>query len=352
MQKIKAIILSNELDNDHHLWIKACEDFKEKIDYRVVNLTLDSWLEDIQLEAADVLLAKPGGLTAAFKQLYDERIWILEKELNYFIFPKAEEIFIYENKRFFSFWLMANRIPHPETHIFYHHKEAENYLEKTNFPVIAKVNIGASGRGVSIIKSYDEAMQYLADAFSDKGAWQRSGPNLEKGGLMQRGLYYIWHPGRIRKKMEVYKVLNHNVQKGFVLFQKFIPHDYEWRVVRIGDSFFAHKKLKIGEKASGTLLKNYDNPPESIFNFVREITDRHRFFSQSVDVFETKEGNYLVNEMQCIFGQSDAYQMLVNGVPGRYRYENEAWVFEAGDFNKNESYNLRMEWIIQNLLHE
>ena len=85
-------------------------------------------------------------------------------------------------------------------------------------------------------------------------------------------------------------------------------------MVRIGDSFFAHKKLKILEKSSGSLLKNYDSPPLKLLDFVKAITDKHGFYSQAVDIFESERG-YLVNEMQCIFGQSDPYQMMVDGRP-------------------------------------
>ncbi|HQG56969.1 MAG TPA: hypothetical protein PK496_08180, partial [Bacteroidales bacterium] len=66
---------------------------------------------------------------------------------------------------------------------------------------------------------------------------------------------------------------------------------------------------------------------------------------QAVDIFETPSG-FLINEMQCIFGQSDPYQMMVGGIPGRYVFENGAWKFEAGDFARNQCYNLRVEWVI------
>ena len=66
----------------------------------------------------------------------------------------------------------------------------------------------------------------------------------------------------------------------------------------------------------------------------------------AVDLFETKSGNYLVNEMQCIFGQSDPYQMLVDNKPGRYIYKDR-WIFEEGDFASNECYDLRLEYILQ-----
>jgi glutathione synthase/RimK-type ligase-like ATP-grasp enzyme len=351
MSKIKAIVLANERENDHDLWVRACTDFKDKLEFRVVNLTSNSWLEDILIADFDILLAKPGGLIASYKQLYDERIYILEKELGYKVYPSSKEIFIYENKRFFSFWLKAHQIAHPATNVFYHKNEAESFLKGATYPIVAKTNIGASGSGVCLLKAREDALRYINDTFLGKGAWQRSGPNLQKGGLLKRGLHYVIHPNKIGKKLKVFKAINDNFQKGFVIFQQYVPHEFEWRVVRIGNSFFAHKKLKMGEKASGSLLKNYDNPPLEIFNFVKEITDRHQLFSQSVDVFETNDGKYLVNEMQCIFGQSDAYQMMVDGHVGRYTFVDGNWVFEKGDFNKNESYNLRIEWVLKSMNH-
>ncbi len=346
--RIKAIILRNELEDDHILWIKACEDHKSQVEYKVVDLTSNNWLEEIQKEPFDILLAKPGGLTAPFKQLYDDRIYILSYVLGYKIYPSPLEIFIYENKRFLSFWLKANNITHPETWVFYNRAAAGIFAENKKYPFVAKSNIGASGSGVIILHNKSEAKNYINDTFSGKGAQKRSGPNLDKGGLIRRGFHYILHTSDIRKKLEIYRTVRSDIQSDFVIFQEYIEHEFEWRVVRIGDSFFAHKKLKKGEKASGGLLKVYDNPSLALLNFVKEITDKYGFYSQAIDIFESSRG-YLVNEMQCIFGQSDPYQMLIDGEPGRYTFVTGKWIFESGDFAKNACYNLRIEYIINAL---
>lgn len=348
MKKIKAIILCNELIDDHILWLKACEEYKDKIEYRVVDLTNNLWFEDIQSDSFDILLAKPGGLTTPFKQLYDERIYILNKALDYQIFPTADEIFIYENKRFLSFWLKVNNIPHPRTNVFYNQKDAIEFINVQNFPIVGKVNIGGSGSGVTILKTTKSALNYINRTFSGKGVPRRSGPNLSTGDFFKRSFYYLAHPRDINKKLNLFKIISSHPQTDYVIFQEYIPHDFEWRVVRIGSSFFAHKKLKIGEKASGTLLKGYENPPFALLDFVKEITDKHKFFSQAIDIFESERG-FLINEMQCIFGQSDPYQMLVNGKEGRYKFFERKWSFEGGKFTGNECYNLRIEHVIQKL---
>lgn len=343
--KLKAVILRNESEEDYLPWVVACEAFSEKVDMRIVNLTSGRWLEDIHSESFDILLAKPGGLTALFKQLYDERIYILSHCLGYNVFPLPGEIYIYENKRLLSYWLKANRLPHPSTSVFYTIDEAMSFISVAGFPVVAKTNIGASGSGVKILSDRTEAVRYIDDTFRGKGAPQRSGPNLEKGGYLKRGMHYFKHPSDLMVKMKIYKTRASSLQKGFVIFQEFIDHDFEWRVVRIGESYFAHKKLKSGEKASGSLLKNYDNPPAELFDFVRELTETRGFRSQAVDIFESDRG-YLVNEMQCIFGQSDSYQMLVDGRRGRYLFSEGRWLFQEGDFAINECYNLRLQYLL------
>ncbi|NMC60029.1 MAG: hypothetical protein GYA51_11730 [Candidatus Methanofastidiosa archaeon] len=343
--KIRVLILSNEVKNDHVPWIKACQEYKNLVNFRVVNLTANKWFEEISKEPVDILVAKPSGFTSPFKQLYDERIFILASILGYQIFPSPTEIFLYENKRLLSFWLKANNIQHPSTHVFYDYSEAYRFVETTKFPIVAKTNIGAAGSGVQILRDNSETYRYLKSSFFGRGAYQRIGPNFEKGGLLLRGMRYFSRPWEAFERIKIYKSLTANIQKGFVILQEYIPHDFEWRVVRIGESFFAHKKVKKGEKASGTLLKEYVDPPKELLDLVASLTERFHFYSQAIDIFESPRG-YLINEMQCIFGQSDPYQMLVNNKPGRYLMQSGKWCFEEGDFARNSCYNLRLEHII------
>lgn len=344
-KKVSLIILSNENAEEATLWIRACEKMKDKLKYRIVDLSKNNWLTEIQRESFDCLLAKPPGYTTKSKQLFDERIYILANTLGYKIYPEPEEVFIYENKRFLSFWLKANKIPHPETNVFYNESEAFEFLKTSAFPIVGKINIGASGSGVLILKNISQATEYIKQAFSEKGLGKRVGPNLQKGNFVKRGLHYVLNPSDISKKIEKYKEIGNDRQSGFVILQEFIPHEFEWRVVRIGDSFFAHKKMVVHEKASGSLIKNYDNPPLSLLDFVKEITDKHNFRSQAIDIFEHQK-KYLVNEMQCIFGQSDDYQMKVNGVVGRYIFSYGKWIFEEGNFNTNQCFDLRLQWVL------
>ncbi len=125
-----------------------------------------------------------------------------------------------------------------------------------------------------------------------------------------------------------------------------MPHEYEWRCVRIGDSYFAHKKIARNNKSSGTLIKGYDPVPKVLLDFIRDVTSKTGLSSVAIDLFEINN-QFLVNEIQCFFGQSDPYQMLVDSKPGRYRFISGDWVFEEGDFASNECFDLRLEHALE-----
>lgn len=347
MKKLHFAILQNEIYNDHLRWEQACQERGEVVSYTTIDLTRSDWLDVFSGETFDGLLAVPPAQSSAFKTLYDERVRILHTVYDIPVYPSMEEIEIYENKKYFSYWAKARQIPHPATQVYYFEKEAIESLEQASFPLVAKTSIGASGRGVNILKTEEEAQNYIRSTFSGEGASRSVGPKWRKKGFIGRVMKKLLNPTAFKAKLQQYKNARKDVQKDFVIFQAFIPHEYEWRCVRIGDSFFAHKKLMDGEKASGSLLKGYDNPPLDLMDFVKEVTDAYGFYSQAVDIFEHGEGEYLINEMQCIFGQSDPYQMKVDGIVGRYIHHNGQWVFEAGDFNGLESYQLRIDHFIE-----
>lgn len=350
MKKLHFVILANEAKEDHIPWVNACENKSRSVDYSIIDLTSYDWFDKIiENASAHYFLARPPGLTASYKQLYDERLYIIANILKLPVYPTFEECLVYENKRMLASWLQAFKVAHPKTFVFYHQSEAMKFIQDTSWPLVAKLNIGAAGSGITILHNYLEAKSYISNVFSAAGVIRRWGPNFQKGGIIRRGFKYLLHPGSIHKKAKIYSQVRKDVQKGFILLQEFVPHDYEWRCVRIGKSFFAHKKLVVGEKASGALIKSYENPPMQLLNFVKSMTDEMEFYSQAVDLFEKNSVDYLVNEMQCIFGQSDPYQMLVDGKPGRYIFIDNQWIFEEGDFARNACFDLRLDYVIEKI---
>jgi hypothetical protein len=348
-------ILKNETRDDHLEWVRACENGKYDIKYKIIDLTRQDWLDRALDGDYDCYLTRPPAYSSLFKQLYDERLYILNTVLRKKIYPSFEEILIYENKRLLAYWLKASGIPHAETWIYYDRVEALDFVMSCELPVVAKTAIGAAGSGVKIITDRRDLEKYVERVFSSKGISRRWGPNLRKEDLWRRSLNRMKNiPGALSYFRDKYVSSRSDIQTMFVILQKYIKCDFEWRAVRIGDSYFAHKKLRSrGEMFSGTSRVGWEGPSAGLLDFVRDVCDRRNFFSQAVDIFQDQGGRFLVNELQCFFGSRNPHQMIVNGKPGRYVYRNSQWTFEQGNFNTNNSFDLRLEhviWLLENQL--
>jgi len=347
--KYRICILANENPLDHELWVKSINQSEDIESYEVVDISTDTWLEELTKKEYDLILMRPPGKTELFKRIFDERIQLIKQYLPTPVYPSVDEILLYENKRYLSEWLKINDLPHPETHVFFHKSEAIAYINGNRiFPIIAKTNIGASGNGVVSIANKDEAIEYVNKAFS-VGIRSKTGPKLKKGSILLKIKKVLFKKGFLTQRLKDYRPSLLNIQFHYVIFQKFIAHEFEWRVVRIGDSYFAHKKMAKNGKASGTLQKGYDEVPQSLLNFIKQVTEKHHLTSVAIDVFEQNKA-YLINEIQCYFGQSDPYQMLVNGKPGKYVFNDSTWLFEEGMFNTNESYDIRLEQALSTII--
>lgn len=341
MYKKSVAILKNGLPSNHELWVRTCENNPSIDSFEVIDIFSNDWLKQIQSKSFDLILLKPPGKTSFKKKIYDERVFLLKNILDLPVYPSAIEVFLYENKRFLRDWLTANKLPHPETNIFFNQKEAIEFIDAMNFSrIVGKTNIGASGSGVVILKSKKEMLNYINLAFTE-GVKNTSGPKIFKGSITKK-LKKLTKKGFVSNRLKEYKISAAETQKDFVILQKYIPHEYEWRCVIIGDSYFAHKKLLVGDKSSGTLKKGYDKVPVTLLNFLKKVSDEHNLKSVAIDLFD-QDGTYLINEIQCFFGQSDPYQMLVDDKPGRYIFDDGEWKFEEGMFNTNECYDLRLE---------
>ncbi len=342
---MKAAILRNENPQSGDKWAIACRN--AGIEYSIINLSAHDWLNKIKNIEFDFCLSRPPGLLSHYKNLYDERLFIICKVLNKPTYPSYEECYIYENKKLLSYFLAARNIPHPRTYVMYNKQEAFGFIKSAKLPIVAKTSIGASGSGVSIIKTRQHAKRYIRKAFSGRGIKRRFGPNRVTGTPKKWFLKALNSPKYFYKKLLDYLSIVRHGEKDFILFQEYVPHEYEWRVVRIGESYFAHKKIKTGDKASGSKGIEYVNPPFSLLDFARKICEENNFHFMAIDLFESKENNYSVNELQTLFGHVQNYIMTVNGEIGRYIYSNNQWIFENGDFNSNESFDLRLKEVIK-----
>ena len=312
----KAGILMNRQQYHRH-WIGACRDLG--ISYQLIDLEKADWIEQINHANCDIFLVWPEVSSTELKTMFDERLSIMVEQMHKHIYPSLLESSLYENKRLQHYWMQVNHVPCPKTWVFYNPEETFDFIEKCTFPIVFKSNLGASSSGVFILENKRTANKMIDRTFKD--GIRLKGHNI------------------------------HNRQKGNLYCQEYLPEVKEWRMVRIGNSFFGHGKERVGHFHSGSHKVNWDLPPIGAFNLLRQVTDIGGFTSMDMDLFETADGRFLVNELQTVFGTSIAgEQMKIEGQPGRYLYDDGAWKFEPGSFCSNHMCNLRIDYLHNNVL--
>ncbi|MBM3428273.1 MAG: hypothetical protein FJX95_05775 [Bacteroidetes bacterium] len=337
----QIVILKSESDRNFNLWLEAIHSLEPKCEVSVIDVFSDRDWKILSEKKGGILLATASGRSQWMKRVYDEKVWVISQNPNWMVYPPVQEIFLFENKKLLRDWLLIHDIPHPRTSVFFHPDEAKNLEINLRFPVVVKTNIGASGSGVKIIHDLKSYQEYCTAAFG-VGLRYKSGPKWFKGSIFRKLRKVISNPRFISQRLNEYKISKAEVQRDMLFVQEFIPHQFEWRCVVIGDSYFAHKKIAVDNMSSGTLIKGYDKVPFELLEFIHVTMKKTGLISACIDVFES-DGGFLVNEVQTFFGQSDPYQMIIDDAPGRYVKSRDSWIFEAGDFNRFENYLLRFE---------
>lgn len=317
-----------ELDNLVDSYIGACRALN--VDYVVLDLLDSQWIKYIKESKVDGILVRPKGNFQEHKTLFDERLRIIHYDLGIPIYPSYNELFLYENKRMYAYWLQTYAYPHPQTHVFYNKNEATRFLKQADYPLVFKTNGGASSSGVSIIKSKHKAISHINKVFG-------LNPYISFGKVFWTKKHGIPLP-----KIGM-------AQKHYVIIQEYISIKWEWRIIKIGESYFGHQKLLKGKFASGSGKVGWVEPPKELLFMIKEICEVGKFDSMAMDVLESTDGKYYVNELQSLFGSFLPYQMKINDFPGRFVYMNNNFEFEEGEYNTYNSNLLRVKDFIDKL---
>lgn len=304
----------------HSYYEAACKELG--VPYELIDISGGDWIELINNTDCAAFLARPFVLTTKGKEMYDERLRILEEDMGKYVFPFAKALWLYESKRRNADWLTANNVSTPLTWVIYDEEKAFLFAKECSLPVVFKTDIGSEALGVRIVRDRAELINLVRKCFGS---------------------------GYLTSRQD-----RRDRQWGSIILQEYIHNAREWRVVRIGDSFFAHRKGKVGDFHSGSKIIEYDEPPARLLGFVRDLTDKGDFKSMAIDILEAEEGDYYVIELHAYFGCNQPNVMEVDGKPGRYLYSEESneWIFEEGEFNRNASCNLRVEYLLDTLNQE
>ncbi|MDI9431297.1 MAG: hypothetical protein QM570_06225 [Planctomycetota bacterium] len=303
-----------EFAHRHKYYVGACREMG--VPYKVLDLSGPDWVDLVRNSRCDAFLVRPSCELSVWKRMYDERLRVMVEDLGKIVYPSYQELWFYESKRLMCYWLQAHGVPHPRTWIFYNWEEAREFARTCELPIVVKSDFGSAASGVEIMYSRSRLARYITRCF---------GKGVIRDGEDPRDR--LW---------------------GSVVFQEYLPDAREWRVTAIGSSYFGYEKLKDGDFHSGSLLRAYGRPCDDLLSFAKGIMEEGGFTSMGLDIFETKDGRYLVNELQSLFGTSRPEMCVVDGKAGRmvFQPETQSWAFEPGDFCRNGLCNLRVQMVL------
>lgn len=305
----------------HWPYIAACRDLR--VAYKIIDISGPDWINVVEKSKCDAFLVWPSTQLGIWKQMYDDRLRIMVEDLNKIVYPGYKELWFYESKRRMHYWLEANDVSHPNTWVFYSREAAFDFARNCRLPIVVKTDMGAAASGVKILRKRSGLLKYVNRCFK-RGIVHRDGDARE-------------------------------TEWGSVLFQEYLPGVREWRMLRIGDSYFGYEKILKGSFHSGSHCWSYSQPKTELLDIVRSITNKWNLTSMNLDIFESQDGRYLVNELQAIFGMGNPYEMcVVDGQPGRMLYDakQKSWQFEPGDFCQNYLCNQRILYLLKLLRAE
>ncbi len=306
------------LERDRIAFVGACESLG--VPYVLFDICNPELFFELKNNTYDALLICPSIDNNVIRNLFHETAHLISSQIPVLIYPTLLELDLYEAKRTLAHFLELNHIPHPKTTVFYDYDTAVNYLDKATYPLVFKTHLGASASGVEILKNKKQATRLAGDLFRR---------------------YYL------RKMESEYRA----IEWGYMLIQEYIDEVREFRIIKIGDSWFGYQKWKSEKQEfmSGSGMLKWIDPPPALLDFCYNIALQHQFTTMCYDIFEKANGEYLVNELQTWFGSYDPTEMYVNGIPGRYYKNNDKWIFEPGMYNIHGSIPLRLIDIIQKL---
>ena len=319
-----------EIDDLVDSYAKACEELG--IDYVIIDLLSNTWIEDIKKSGIDGVLVREKANIDEYKWMYNERLWVIKEYLHIPIYPSWHELFLYEDKRLYAYYFQTHNIPTPPTHIFYRKSDAIQYLKSATYPLICKTSGGSTGSGVQKIKSYATGKLLAHRIF---GLFN---PRLAIGDVRWANIKKcLWAP-----KIGM-------AQRHYMIIQDYIDVSLEWRIIKIGNTYAGYKRPIVNGRASCKLME-YGFPPKELLVLIKQIADNEKFDSLSLDVLVDKQGKYYVTEMQSLFGSFNLIQCAVDGVPGRIVESNGDFIFEEGkDFFKLNSNLLRVKDFVEKI---
>lgn len=279
-------------------WIDYCE--KRHIDYKIVN-AYDSDIVE-QLKDCDAFMWHHHHANYKDTLFAKQLLFSLEMDGKK-VFPNIRTGWHFDDKVGQKYLLESIGAPLVPSYVFYTKNEALDWTKSTSYPKVFKLRGGAGAANVRLVHTESEARRLINKAFG-KGFPQYSPwPNLKER-------WRKWRLGKVDIKDVLKGVARfvikpsfakmHASEKGYVLFQDFIPNNsYDLRVCVVENKAFALKRLaREGDfraSGSGNIVYDKNQIDERCVQIAFDVNQRIKAQSIAYDfVFDTNNQPLIV----------------------------------------------------------
>ena len=197
---------------------------------------------------------------------------VIEEHLRIPMFPDLATCWHYDDKIAQGYLLEALGIPAPKTWVFWRKADALAWCGQADYPVVAKLSVGASSQNVRLIRDAAEASAYVGQCFSGSGIVARPALPDRWGARMVRRLKNAMKrigPAAAYVLADRFPPMPHPIfwmpQKNYALFQEFLPgNEFDTRVTVIGDRAFAFRRFNRPNDFRASGSGKIDHDPSAV----------------------------------------------------------------------------------------
>lgn len=279
-------------------WITYC--MAHNIEYKVVN----AYENDIisKLTDCDIFMWHHSHIN--YKDaLFAKQLLFSLQQSGIKVFPDFNTGWHFDDKVGEKYLLEAINAPMIPTFVFYTKEEALQWAKHTAYPKVFKLRRGAGSANVKLVQSKQDANKYIRKAFKHGFPQYNALDNLKE----EWRKYRLHMTGMKNVLKSIVRTISptefskmHAREKGYVLFQEFIPNNkFDIRIVVVGDKAFALKRMcrKNDFRASGggNIIYDKNQIDERCVKIAFEINEKLKTQSIAFDfVFDSSNRPLIV----------------------------------------------------------
>lgn len=318
-------------------WIAYCE--RMNIPFKIVDCMHSNIINE--LEGCEVVFWHHHHILPTDKIFAKQLLFALE-HAGKKVFPNFSTDWHFDDKLGQKYLFEACGVSHIPTVIFYSKREAYKWIKQTEYPKVFKLRNGAGSSNVKLVHKKSEAYRLVNIAFgrgfesydrlSDlKDLFKKY--RLKKASLME----LLKSIRRFFVSTEFARIYGN--EKGYVLFQDFIPNNkFDIRIIVIAGKAFGIKRMvrKNDFRASGSGFADYNRMQIDIrcVEMAFKVTRQLRAQCAAYDFVFDVQNHPVIVEI--------SYGFNTKIYPG---YWDESLNWHEGDFNA-------VEWMMQSVVEK